>query len=143
MPIEASPTFPFVWLGRAFSGLAVAFWLFDDVIKRAPMPAVMDTLQALGFSPGNDSARGLGASCLFCTVLYATPETSLPGAILLTGDLGGAMAIQIRAGNPLLGLIMYVAYVGPLVWSGLLVGNGTIRAALFPQEARCVAAQLQ
>jgi hypothetical protein len=130
MPLEA-PTSTLVWLGRVLSGLAIAFLLFDGLIKLAPIQPVIDTLQALGFTPSNGLARGLGILCLFCTALYAIPKTSLLGAILLTGYLGGAMAIQIRAGNPVFSHILFGTYVGLLLWAGLLIRNDKVRAAIF------------
>jgi hypothetical protein len=133
MTLHAAPLFGLVWLGRVFSGLAIAFLLFDGVIKLPPIQAVIDTLQELGFAPTNVLARGLGLLCLFCTALYAIPRTSLLGAILLTGYLGGAIAIQIRAGNPVFSHVLFGTYVGLLLWAGLLLRNSQARAAIFPQ----------
>jgi DoxX-like family len=130
MPLEA-PTSALVWLGRVLSGLAIAFLLFDGLIKLPPIQPVIDTLQALGFIPSTGLARGLGVLCLFCTALYAIPRTSLLGAILLTGYLGGAMAIQIRVGNPVFSHILFGTYVGLLLWAGLLIRNDKVRAAIF------------
>ena len=119
------------WVGRVFSGLAIAFLFFDGVIKLPPIKPVIDTLQALGFNPTNSLARGLGILCLICTMLYAIPKTSLLGAILLTGYLGGAMAIQIRAENPIFSHILFSCYVGFFMWAGLLIRNGQVRSVLF------------
>jgi len=50
-----------------------------------------------------------------CLVLYLIPATSVLGAVLLTGYLGGAVATHLRAGeSPAL-----AAVVGALVWVGL------------------------
>jgi DoxX-like family len=133
MTLHAAPLSGLVWLGRVFSGLAIAFLLFDGVIKLPPIQAVTDTLQELSFAPTNVLARGLGLLCLFCTALYAIPRTSLLGAILLTGYLGGAIAIQIRAGNPVFSHVLFGTYVGLLLWAGLLLRNSQARAAIFPQ----------
>ena len=119
--------------GRAISGLVVAFLLVDAGIKLVPLGPVNETLQALGFEPTTLLARGLGVLLLVCTLLYAVPRTALLGAVLLTGYLGGAMAIQLRAEMPVFSHLLFGAYVGVLMWAGLLLRNTTARAALFPR----------
>lgn len=133
MSIDAqvlSPTV--VWIGRALSGLAVAFLLFDAAMKLVPIKPVIDAMQALGFNGGDALARGLGVLLLACTVLYATPRTAPLGALLLTGYLGGAIAVQLRAGNPLFSHVLFGGYVGLALWAGLLLRSGPLRSALFP-----------
>ena len=49
----------------------------------------------------NAGARAFGIITIVCTVLYAVPPTSILGAILLTGYLGGAMASHVRIDSPL------------------------------------------
>ena len=132
MEIETSNPSALIWVGRVFSGLAIAFLVFDGVIKLPPIKPVTETLQALGFTPTDTLARGLGILCLFCTALYAFPKTSFLGAVLLTGYLGGAMAIQIRASNPIFSHILFSGYVGLFMWAGLLIRNGQVRSVLFP-----------
>lgn len=133
MSIDAqvlSPTV--VWIGRALSGLAIAFLLFDAAMKLVPIKPVIDAMQALGFNGGDALARGLGVLLLACTVLYATPRTAPLGALLLTGYLGGAIAVQLRAGNPLFSHVLFGGYVGLALWAGLLLRSGPLRSALFP-----------
>ena len=131
-PMKISKPSALVWVGRVLSGLAIAFLVFDGVIKLPPVSQVQDTLVALGFAPTNTLARGLGILCLLCTALYAIQRTSLLGAVLLTGYLGGAIAIQIRAGNPIFSHVLFSGYVGAVLWAGLLMRNGQARLALFP-----------
>ena len=64
-------------------------------------------------------ARSLGVITIVCTVLYAIPPTSIFGAILLTGYLGGAMASHVRIGSPLFSHILFGFYLGLMVWGGL------------------------
>jgi uncharacterized membrane protein YphA (DoxX/SURF4 family) len=124
-------TTPAVWVGRVFSGLVVTFLVVDGVIKLVPIQPVTDTMQALGFQATDALARGLGVLLLACTLLYAVPRTSLLGALLLTGYLGGAIAINLRAGTPLYSHLLFGAYLGLLVWAGLLLRDGRVRAVLF------------
>ena len=121
-----------LWTGRVLSGLTIAFLLLDAAIKLVPLQPVIDSMQALGFASSNALARGLGILLLGCTILYATPRTALLGAILLTGYLGGAIAVQLRTGNPLFSHVLFGAYVGLALWAGLLLRNRQIRSLIFP-----------
>ena len=79
-------------LGRVLSGLVIVFMLFDGAIKLVPWPVVMQTMDKMGYGSSESFARTLGVITIACTVLYSIPPTSILGAILLTGYLGGAMA---------------------------------------------------
>jgi hypothetical protein len=39
---------------------------------------------------------------MVCVALYLVPRSSLLGAVMLTGYLGGAVATHVRVGGPLL-----------------------------------------
>jgi hypothetical protein len=69
----------------------------------------------------------IGIVLLACVALYAIPRTSILGAILLTGYLGGAVASNVRVGNPLFGNILFPVYVGVLLWLGLCLRNERLR----------------
>jgi hypothetical protein len=73
---------------------------------------------------------GIGLLLLLCTLLYVIPRTSILGAILLTGYLGGAVATHVRVGNPLLGFVLLPVYIGVLVWGGLFLRDPRIRTLL-------------
>jgi hypothetical protein len=63
---------------------------------------------------------------LACVLLYAIPRTSVLGAILLTGYLGGAISTHVRAGEP-----FYLPLgVGVIVWLGLFLRDARLRALL-------------
>lgn len=124
-------TAPIIWFGRILSGLAIAFLLLDAVMKLVPIQPVMETMQALGFRSTIELARGLGILLLCCTLLYAVPKTALIGALLLTGYLGGAIAVQLRAGNPLFSHILFGAYIGIFLWTGLVIRCNQIRVLFF------------
>jgi DoxX-like family len=119
-----------IWGGRALSGLAVAFMLFDGGIKLVPLSVVTKTMAQIGWPATPEMARGLGILALLCTALYAVPRTSLIGAILLTGYLGGAIATQLRIGAPLFSHILFGVYLGLIVWGGLVLRDGRVRALL-------------
>lgn len=120
-----------LWIGRAMSGLVVAFLIFDGGIKLAPLSVVTETMQQLGYSGSPELARGLGVLTLAIALLYALPRTSILGAILLTGLLGGAMATHLRAGSPLFSHLFFGLYLGLIAWGGLYLRDVRLRR-LFP-----------
>jgi DoxX-like family len=96
-----------VRIGYSLSGLVILFMLFDGAIKLVPLEVVMQTTAQLGFPATETLARGLGVLGLLCTALYAVPRTSVLGAVLLTGYLGGTVAIHLRAGSPVFSHLLF------------------------------------
>src|SRR6202166_4065718 len=118
---------PALWLGRVLSGLVILFMLFDGAIKLVPWPVVTETMDKIGYGSSESLARTLGAITVACTVLYAIPPTSILGAILLTGYLGGAMASHVRIGSPLFTHTLFGLYLGLMVWGGLWLRDGSLQ----------------
>jgi hypothetical protein len=117
-------------LGRILSGIVILFMLFDGAIKLVPWPIVTEAMDRMGYGSSESLARSLGAISLVCTVLYAVPPTSILGAILLTGYLGGAMASHVRIGSPLFSHILFGFYLGVMVWGGLWLRDRKLRALM-------------
>ncbi len=117
-----------IWAGRVISGLVILFMVFDSVIKLVPIAPVTETLAELGYPPSASLARGLGVLALVCTLLYAVPRTSVLGAILLTGYLGGAIASHLRVGSPIFSHLLFGVYLGLMVWGGLFLRDRRARA---------------
>jgi hypothetical protein len=115
--------------GWAMSGLAIAFLLMDASMKLLALPVVLQAQAELGFE-GEGMARSLGAILLACTLLYATPQTAVLGAIMLTGYLGGAVAVKMRIGDPLLTHVLFAVYVGVFVWGGIYLRDARLREIL-------------
>jgi hypothetical protein len=115
--------------GWILSGLAILFLSMDAVMKLLALPVVLDASAALGFA-GESMARLLGVILIVCTVLYAVPRTSVLGAILLTGYLGGAVATHLRAGNPLFSHVLFGVYVGLFVWAGIYLRDAKLRTQI-------------
>lgn len=116
------------WAGYIMSGLAILFLLVDSVMKLIkPAPIVQGTIQ-LGYP--ESVIVGIGIVLLVCTVLYAIPQTSIFGAILLTGYLGGAIATHVRVGNPLFSHVLFPVYVAVLIWGGLYLRENRLRALI-------------
>ena len=116
-------------IGWLLSGLAILFLVMDSVMKLLALPVVIESSAALGFH-GVAMARGLGVVLIVCTILYAAPRTSVLGAILLTGYLGGAVATHVRAGNPLFSHVLFGVYVGVVIWAGLYLRDPGLRTLI-------------
>jgi DoxX-like family len=116
------------WTGWGMTGLMVAFLLFDGIGKIALEQHVVEATTAIGYPLS--VIRPLGIICLVCTVLYAIPRTSILGAILLTGYLGGAIASKVRIEDPLFSSVLFGVYFGLLVWGGLYLRDERIRALI-------------
>jgi hypothetical protein len=116
-----------LWAGRVLSGIAVLFLLFDGAIKLVPIQPVTDSLRELGYPASDSFARFLGVVTLLCTALYAWPRTSVLGAVLLTGVMGGAIASHLRLGDPLFSHTLFGVYLGLLFWAGLWLRDERVR----------------
>lgn len=114
-----------VWTGRIISGLVVVFLLFDSITKIMEVPAVLKASANLGYGAG--SIQAVGTILLACVVVYVIPRTSILGAVLLTGYLGGAVDANLRAGTPLFSNMLFPVYFGILVWAGLYLRNRRVR----------------
>ena len=116
-----------VWLGRIVTWLPALFLLVDGVAKLfKPLPVVEGTLK-LGYA--ESAIIPIGIVLIVCTVLYLIPRTSVLGAILLTGYLGGAVATHVRAGDGAFGVIFATVF-GVLVWFALYLRDDRVRALI-------------
>jgi hypothetical protein len=117
-----------IWAGRIVSALPVLFLLFDGTIHIMKPPAVVEGFAKAGF-PIN-TAVPLGIIEIVCIILYAIPRTSVLGAILLTGYLGGAVATNVRQQLPLLGYVLFPVYVAVFIWGGLWLRDARVRSLI-------------
>ena len=116
-----------LWAGRIISGVVVLFMIFDGVTKLIKAPQVIEATVRIGF-PEN-TIVGIGAALLICTALYIIPRTSVLGAILLTGYLGGATAANVRVSSPLFNTSFPIVF-GVLIWAGLFLRDRVLRALI-------------
>src|SRR5262249_25127307 len=117
-----------LWTGRVMSGLVIAFLLLDAGMKLIPLDVVLEASAQLGL-PAH-LARPLGIILLICTLLYALPNTSVLGAILLTGYLGGTVITHLRVGSPLFTHMLFGIYLGLLLWGGIYLRDPRVRALI-------------
>lgn len=117
-----------IWIGWIMSGIVVVFLLFDGTTKLMMITPVVDATIGIGYPV--DVIRPLGIVCLACAILYAIPRTSILGAILLTGFLGGTVASKVRLEDPLFSQVLFGVYVGILAWGGLYLRDSRLRALI-------------
>ena len=117
-----------VLAGRILSVIGGGFMIFDAVIHTANPPFVAQSFAQLGYSPG--VATPLGVVEIILVALYLIPRTSVFGALLLTGYLGGAVATNVRVGAPWLTNILFPVYVALFLWGGLWGRNAKVRAVV-------------
>ena len=116
-----------LWTGRILSTLCILFMLFDAVGHLLKPAAVVDAFNRLNF-PLSLSVS-LGIIGLICVIVYAIPQTSILGAILLTGYFGGAVATHFRVRDPLFDTIFPIIF-GVLVWAGVYLRDARLRALI-------------
>jgi hypothetical protein len=116
-----------LWAGRAISAFAVVFLIFDTVIKVLNMAPAVEATTQLGYPAS--LVVGIGIIELICLAVYVIPRTSVLGAILLTGYLGGAIATQVRAGAPLFPVVFPII-IGALLWGGLFLREQRLRTLI-------------
>jgi hypothetical protein len=119
---QNAPVTRMVWVGRVLSALMVLFMLFDGGIKILKLgPAVEGTVR-LGYPVS--TIQPIGIIALICVILYAIPRTTILGAILLTGYLGGATATQVRLQDP---WFFFPVVIGILIWAGIYFRDERLR----------------
>lgn len=116
------------WAGRCASSLALAFLLFDAIGKVLRIAPAVEGTRELGYPAA--VIVPLGIVQLVCAALYAIPRTSVLGALLWTGYLGGAVATHVRVEHPLFSHVLFPVYVASLLWVGLWLRDARLRALL-------------
>jgi hypothetical protein len=112
-----------LWTGRIISALLVLLLLLSGIMKLIKPAPVVQGFAHLGYP--ESLIHVIGILELACTIVYMIPRTSVLGAILLTGYLGGATATNVRVGDS---LFFVPAIVGVLVWAGLFLRDGRLRS---------------
>lgn len=116
--------------GRVLSGLAILALSMDEGAKLVVPSLMIANSPPLGLPADPDFYRLIGGILAVCIALYALPRTAYLGAVLLTGFLGGAVAVNVRAEMPLFSNTLFGVYVGLLVWGGLWLRDPRVRALL-------------
>ena len=117
-----------LWAGRIMSAFVVIALVADGTIQLFAPAQIASMLQEIGFAV--DLTRVVGPILLASAIFYAIPATSVLGAVLVTGYLGGAICAHVRIGE--LGSppeIISLA-LGAMAWGGLYARDPRIRAIL-------------
>lgn len=116
-----------VWTGRVLSGMFVLFMLGASI---APKFLMADMVAEQNMNPLGWPARHLMLIAVIelgCVALYVVPRTSLLGAVLMTGLLGGAIATNLRVGMPMFSHTLFGVYLGLVMWGGLWLRDPALR----------------
>lgn len=113
------------WTGRILGGLAALFLLFDGAMKLAKPDFVVEGTTKYGYA--EVVIVPLGIVLIASTSLYLIPRTTVLGAILLTGYLGGAVDCHVRAGEGAFNVLFPVVF-GAILWGGLYLRDARVRA---------------
>jgi len=114
-----------VWTGRILSVVAVLMLLLSASGKVMKSAQVLQGFAEFGYR--ESVVVAIGITEILCTLLYVIPRTSVLGAIVLTGYLGGAVATHLRIGDP---KFIAPAIVGVVVWGGLYLRDERVRALI-------------
>jgi hypothetical protein len=115
-----------LWTGRVLSALPVLLMLFSASMKLSHSPEFLAGWTGkFGFA--ESAATGIGILELAVVLVYLVPRTSVLGAVLMTGYLGGAVATHVRIGDP--GAVTPMI-VGILAWAGLYLRDTRLHALL-------------
>jgi hypothetical protein len=115
-------------IGWTLSGLVGAFLFFSASFKFFTPDLVRETMAGLGWPVEYDVFIGIIE--VICVTLYLIPRTAVLGAILETALLGGAIATNVRVGNPLFSHELFGVYLGLFVWGGLWFRDPRVRALI-------------
>jgi hypothetical protein len=122
---ETAPTSKaMLWAGRVLSALLVLVMVSTGLFALLKPAVAAQGFARYGYPDG--SLLRIIIVEIACAVFYAIPRTSVLGAILLTGYLGGATATHVRAGEPFF-LPIVVAVV---VWAGLFLRDERVRVLI-------------
>ena len=112
------------WVGRGISVLVSLVFLMSAFMKLKGGPEVTQGMAHLGLP--ESLIIPLAIVEISCVVIYLIPATSILGAILLTGYIGGAICTHLRVGDP---FFMQIA-LGIFVWLGLYLRENRLRALI-------------
>ena len=124
--IAAAPANPrwMTWVGWVLTVLPSLLLIMSAAMKFTGAKEVTEGLQKMSWDP--KLAVPLGITELTCTILYLIPQTSVVGAILLTGYMGGAIATHISQEEP----FAIQAVIGVVIWLGIFLREPRLRTIL-------------
>jgi hypothetical protein len=113
-----------VWVGRVITGIVSLLFLFGAAMKFMGGAEVKEGMAHLGLPESMIIPLGILEAA--CTVIYLIPATSVLGAILLAGYIGGAICTHWRVGDPFLPQVA----IGLVVWLGIYLREPRLKALI-------------
>ena len=113
------------WAGWVITVLTSLLFIFSAAMKVKGGPELDEGLKHLELL-NRVPMVPLAILELSCAVAYLIPPTSVLGAILLTGYMGGAILTGWRVGDP----VFVQVVLGILVWLGLWLREERLKALL-------------
>ena len=114
--------------GWILSGLVIAFMVADAGANLIAIEPVKKAALETGYPLSQMWL--IGTLALICVVLYAIPATSVLGAIILTGYLGGAITSHLRVAGTLTPEMIVSLVLGALAWGGLWFRDSRLRVLI-------------
>ena len=118
-----------LWISWGLTGFFSVFLLAASAAPKLIRHAVAtDSMRKLDWDPRH--TRMIGIIEAGSVVLCLVPQTALLGLLLLTALLGGAIATQLRANQPMFSHVLFGVYVGIGMWGGLWLRSPELRGLL-------------
>jgi hypothetical protein len=116
-----------IWAGRIISALLGLFMLLGGLsaVVMKPPPSVVESFRTFGYP--ERLIIPIGIIEAVCALIYMIPRTSVLGAVLITGYLGGAVATHIRINDP---TFIVPVVTGVLIWLALYLRDDRLGALL-------------
>jgi hypothetical protein len=121
--------------GWILSGIVIAFMVADAGANLLAIEPIRRAMLETGYPL--DQSWLISALALICVVMYAIPATSVLGAIILTGFLGGAITSHLRVAGTLTPEMILSVILGVLAWGGLWFRDPRLRV-LIPRRRDAV-----
>lgn len=113
-----------VWAGRIISGLLMLPFLMSAVMKFVVTPEVTAGMEHLGIPAS--LLPVIGVLELMCVVIYSIPATSVLGAVLFTGYMGGTIITHLRVDEPPYLQVVFAL----LIWLGIYLREPRLKGVL-------------
>jgi hypothetical protein len=113
-----------VWGGRVISVLVSLVFAMSAFMKLKGGAELTREMAHLGLP--ESLIMPLAILEISCVVIYLIPATSVLGAILLTGYLGGAICTHVRVGDP----FFIQSALGIFVWLGLYLRENRLKGLI-------------
>jgi DoxX-like family len=113
-----------VWTGRVLTGVVSLLFFFSAAMKFVGGAEVKEGMAHLGLPESMTIPLGILEAA--CTVVYLIPATSVLGAILLAGYMGGAICTHWRVGDPFVGQIA----IALVIWLAIYLREPRLKALI-------------